>query len=144
MDERNVSKEAGRSVIEVDGEVCEFQCGSLCHPQAEEVYAMARDMMRRIGAEGYVPDTRDVLHDIAEADKETPLLYHSEKLAIAFGLLRTRPGDTMRITKNLRVCRDCHEATKFVSRVFEREIVVRDRNRFHHFKDGTCSCKDYW
>ena len=62
---------------------------------------MARDMMRRIGAEGYVPDTRDVLHDIAEEDKETPLLYHSEKLAIAFGLLRTRPGYTMRITKNL-------------------------------------------
>ncbi|CAL5043634.1 unnamed protein product [Urochloa decumbens] len=143
MDERNVTKEAGRSVIEVDGEVCEFQCGSLRHPQAEEVYAMANDMMRRIGAEGYVPDTRDVLHDLAE-EKETPLLYHSEKLAIAFGLLRTKPGDTMRITKNLRVCRDCHEATKFVSRVFEREIVVRDRNRFHHFKDGKCSCKDYW
>jgi len=102
MDERNVSKEAGRSAIEVDGEVCEFQCGSLCHPQAEEVYAMARDMMRRIGAEGYVPDTRDVLHDIAEADKETPLLYHSKKLAIAFGLLRTRPGYTMRITKSLQ------------------------------------------
>ncbi|KAK3128801.1 hypothetical protein QOZ80_6BG0466560 [Eleusine coracana subsp. coracana] len=144
MDERNVSKEAGRSVIEVDGEVCEFQCGSLHHPQAAEVYAMARDMMSRIGAEGYAPDTRDVLHDVAEEEKDAPLLYHSEKLAIAFGLLRTRPGDTIRITKNLRVCRDCHEATKFVSRVFEREIVVRDRNRFHHFKDGKCSCNDYW
>jgi hypothetical protein len=91
-----------------------------------------------------VPDTRDVLHAIAEEDKETPLFYHSEKLAIAFGLLHTRSGDTIRITKNLRVCRDCHEATKFVSRVFDREIVVRDRNRFHHFKDGLCSCKDYW
>ncbi|KAJ1258723.1 hypothetical protein BS78_10G097600 [Paspalum vaginatum] len=146
MDERNVSKEAGRSMIEVNGEIREFQCGGLCHPQpqVEEVYAMARDMMRRIGEEGYVPDTRDVLHDIAEEEKETPLLHHSEKLAIAFGLLHTRAGDTMRITKNLRVCRDCHEVTKFVSRVFEREIVVRDRNRFHHFKDGKCSCKDYW
>uniref|UniRef100_A0A0A9H8S5 DYW domain-containing protein n=1 Tax=Arundo donax TaxID=35708 RepID=A0A0A9H8S5_ARUDO len=144
MDERDVSKEAGLSVIEVDGEVCEFRCGGLCHPLAEEVYTMAKDMMRRIAAEGYVPDTRDVLHDIADEEKETPLLYHSEKLAIAFGLLCSRPGDTMRITKNLRVCRDCHEATKFVSRVFEREIVVRDRNRFHHFKDGKCSCKDYW
>lgn len=148
MDERNVSKEAGRSVIEVGGEVREFQCGGMCGRvqtmETEEVYAMARDMLRRIGAEGYVPDTRDVLHDVAEEEKETPLLYHSEKLAIAFGLLRTRPGDSMRITKNLRVCRDCHEVTKFVSRVFERDIVVRDRNRFHHFKDGKCSCKDYW
>lgn len=144
MDERNVSKEAGRSVIEVDDEICVFQCGSLCHPHAAEVFAMARDMMSRIGGAGYAPDTRDVLHDVAEEEKEAPLLYHSEKLAIAFGLLRTRPGETMRITKNLRVCRDCHEATKFVSCVFEREIVVRDRNRFHHFKDGKCSCNDYW
>lgn len=144
MDERNVSKEAGRSVIEIDGEVCEFQCGSLCHAQEKEIFAAVKDMMRKIRLEGYMPDTSDVLHDITEEEKEVPLQYHSEKLAIAFGLLRTRPGDTVRITKNLRVCRDCHEATKFISRVFEREIVVRDRNRFHHFKDGTCSCRDYW
>uniref|UniRef100_A0A0E0L9N5 DYW domain-containing protein n=1 Tax=Oryza punctata TaxID=4537 RepID=A0A0E0L9N5_ORYPU len=144
MDERNVSKEAGRSVIEVDGEACEFRCGSLCHPQAREIYAMAVDMVRRIRAEGYVPETGEALHDVAEEDKEATLLCHSEKLAIAFGLLRARPRETLRITKNLRVCRDCHEATKYVSRVFRREIVVRDRNRFHHFKDGMCSCKDYW
>uniref|UniRef100_J3MCP4 DYW domain-containing protein n=1 Tax=Oryza brachyantha TaxID=4533 RepID=J3MCP4_ORYBR len=144
MDERNVSKEAGRSVIEIDGEAREFRCGNLCHPQGEEIYAMAVDMVRRIRAEGYVPDTTEALHDVAEEDKEAALLHHSEKLAIAFGLLRARPRETLRITKNLRVCRDCHEATKIVSRVFDREIVVRDRNRFHHFKDGTCSCKDYW
>ncbi|KAM0914359.1 hypothetical protein ACQ4PT_011557 [Festuca glaucescens] len=144
MDKRNVSKEAGRSTIEIEGKDCEFQCGSLCHPQEKDIFAMAKDMMRKIRLEGYVADTSDVLHDITDEAKETSLLYHSEKLAIAFGLLHTRPGDTMRITKNLRVCRDCHEATKFISRVFEREIVVRDRNRFHHFKDGMCSCKDYW
>uniref|UniRef100_A0A0E0DZG8 DYW domain-containing protein n=1 Tax=Oryza meridionalis TaxID=40149 RepID=A0A0E0DZG8_9ORYZ len=144
MDERNVSKEAGRSVIEVDGEACEFRCGSLCHPQAREIYAMAVDMVSRIRAEGYVPDTGEALHDVGEEDKEAALLCHSEKLAIAFGLLRARPRETLRITKNLRVCRDCHEATKYVSHVFGREIVVRDRSRFHHFKDGMCSCKDYW
>ncbi|KAF0901736.1 hypothetical protein E2562_006202 [Oryza meyeriana var. granulata] len=144
MDERNVSKEAGRSLIEFDGEACEFRCGSLCHPLSSEIYAMAVDMVRRIKAEGYVADTGEALHDLTEEDKVTPLLYHSEKLAIAFGLLRARPRETLRITKNLRVCRDCHEATKYISRVFEREIVVRDRNRFHHFKDGMCSCKDYW
>ncbi|XP_037469708.1 pentatricopeptide repeat-containing protein At5g06540-like [Triticum dicoccoides] len=144
MDERNVSKEAGRSVIEIDSEVCEFQCGTLRHPEEKEIFGMAKDMMRKIGLEGYAPDTSDVLHDVAEEAKEASLLYHSEKLAIAFGLLRMRPGDTMRVTKNLRVCRDCHEATKLISRVFEREIVVRDRNRFHHFRDGACSCNDYW
>ncbi|KAM1353561.1 hypothetical protein COP2_034058 [Malus domestica] len=69
---------------------------------------------------------------------------HSEKLAIAFGLARTPEGTPLRIVKNLRVCRDCHSLTKFVSQAFDREIIVRDRVRFHHFKGGLCSCKDYW
>ncbi|CAN1141490.1 Pentatricopeptide repeat-containing protein OGR1, mitochondrial [Linum perenne] len=70
--------------------------------------------------------------------------YHSEKLAMAFGLLRTKPGETLLVWKNLRVCKDCHEVSKLISKVYEREIIVRDRYRFHHFKMGECSCKDYW
>ncbi|CAI0382053.1 unnamed protein product [Linum tenue] len=34
-----------------------------------------------------------------------------------------------------------HHSEKLVT---EREIVLRDANRFHHFKDGSCSCGDYW
>ncbi|CAM8984777.1 unnamed protein product [Rhodiola kirilowii] len=33
---------------------------------------------------------------------------------------------------------------KFMSKVIEREIILRDSNRFHHFRDGNCSCKGYW
>ncbi|RYQ83378.1 hypothetical protein Ahy_B10g102039 isoform C [Arachis hypogaea] len=46
--------------------------------------------------------------------------------------------------KNLRVCADCHMAIKLISKVYDREIVIRDRSRFHHFRGGSCSCKDYW
>ncbi|GAU15104.1 hypothetical protein TSUD_08420 [Trifolium subterraneum] len=84
---------------------------------------------------GYVPTTSQVLLDIDEEDKEDALYRHSEKLAIAFALLNTPPGTSIRIVKNLRVCEDCHSATKFISKVYNREIVVRDRNRFHHFKN---------
>ncbi|KAK9929336.1 hypothetical protein M0R45_026438 [Rubus argutus] len=72
------------------------------------------------------------------------LQFHSEKLALAFALLNTPPGSTIRIKKNIRVCGDCHSAVKYVSKVEGREIILRDINRFHHFRDGSCSCGDYW
>jgi hypothetical protein len=85
-----------------------------------------------------------VLHDLEEEEKESILCGHSEKLAIAFGLINTPPDTIIRITKNLRACGDCHNATKFISKIVGRSIIVRDTNRFHHFKDGVCSCGDYW
>ncbi|KAA8528906.1 hypothetical protein F0562_033606 [Nyssa sinensis] len=93
---------------------------------------------------GYSPDKEQVLLDIEEEEKEHALSVHSEKLAIAYGLLHLGPGEAVRIVKNLRVCRDCHYVTKLISRTYGREIIVRDRNRFHHFKDGGCSCLDFW
>ncbi|KAI4330147.1 hypothetical protein MLD38_028450 [Melastoma candidum] len=92
----------------------------------------------------YIPDTRYVLHDIDQEAKEQALLYHSERLAIAFGLISTPARTTLRIIKNLRICGDCHNAIKIMSRIVGRELIVRDNKRFHHFKDGNCSCNDYW
>ncbi len=93
---------------------------------------------------GFKPDTSFVLHDVEDEEKEEHLCYHSEKLAIGFGLIRTPPGTRIHVFKNLRVCGDCHNATKLISKLVGREIIVRDGNRFHHFKDGKCSCNDYW
>ncbi|CAA0807538.1 Pentatricopeptide repeat-containing protein [Striga hermonthica] len=92
----------------------------------------------------YVPDTRYVLHDIDQEAKEQALLYHSERLAIAYGLIETPARTPLRIIKNLRVCGDCHNFIKIMSRIVGRELIVRDNKRFHHFKDGKCSCNDYW
>ncbi|XP_059647784.1 pentatricopeptide repeat-containing protein At2g15690, mitochondrial [Cornus florida] len=94
--------------------------------------------------QGYVPDTRYVLHDIDQEAKEQALLYHSERLAIAYGLISTPARIPLRIIKNLRVCGDCHNAIKIMSKIVGRELIVRDNKRFHHFKDGKCSCGDYW
>ena len=144
MQDRGIHKEPGRSWIEVDNEIHRFVVGDTSHPEAKEIYAELNILTGKMKAEGYIPDTRLVLHNIDEEDKELALCSHSEKLAIAYGLLRTAPGDPIRIYKNLRVCSDCHTATKFISKVTGREIVARDANRFHHFKDGVCSCGDYW
>jgi len=83
---------------------------------------------------------------VADADrtKGATLRLHSERLAISFGLLNATHGAPIRILKNLRVCKDCHTISKLISKIYDVEIIVRDRIRFHHFKDGSCSCKDYW
>ncbi|KAI7987331.1 Pentatricopeptide repeat-containing protein [Camellia lanceoleosa] len=114
------------------------------HNQYKEIYEMVDEMGREMKRAGYLPTTSEVLLDIDEEDKEDALNRHSEKLAIAFALLKTPPGTPIRIVKNLRVCADCHSATKFISKIYNREIVVRDRNRFHHFSNAICSCKDFW
>ncbi|XP_047333715.1 pentatricopeptide repeat-containing protein At2g15690, mitochondrial-like [Impatiens glandulifera] len=93
---------------------------------------------------GYIPDTRYVLHDIDQEAKEQALMYHSERLAIAYGLISTPARTPLRIIKNLRICGDCHNAIKIMSKIVGRELIVRDNKRFHHFRDGECSCRDYW
>jgi pentatricopeptide repeat protein len=144
MWQRGVNKEPGCSWIELDGAMHRFMAGESAHPESAVVHAHMDALWERMRDQGYVPDTSCVLHDIEEGEKVAILRYHSEKLAIAFGLLRTPPGATIRVAKNLRVCNDCHEAAKFISKMVGREIVLRDVRRFHHFVNGTCSCGDYW
>ncbi|XP_059074204.1 putative pentatricopeptide repeat-containing protein At1g68930 [Cryptomeria japonica] len=144
MKDRNVRKNPGCSWIEVKNTVHSFVAGDRSHPQVEEIYEMLEILARQMKAAGYVPDTNFVLHDVEDEYKDNFLIYHSEKLALAFGLISIPHGIPIRIVKNLRVCGDCHTAIKFISKIAGREIIVRDAHRFHHFKDGLCSCGDYW
>ncbi|XP_057873036.2 pentatricopeptide repeat-containing protein At3g24000, mitochondrial-like [Cryptomeria japonica] len=144
MKDRGIKKIPGCSWIEGHKMVHAFCVGDRSHPQTQEIYAMLEKLALEMKAAGYCPDSRHLLNDVEEEEKELFLCHHSEKLAIAFGLLNTPLGTTIRIVKNLRVCTDCHTATKFISKIVARDIVVRDANRFHHFKQGQCSCGDYW
>ncbi|KAF8412158.1 hypothetical protein HHK36_000115 [Tetracentron sinense] len=135
----------GWSWIEIDDRVHRFVVGDRLHLDSEEIYTKLKEIIHRVILIGYVEQESLVpVPESADELLENPGLYHSEKLAIAFGLARTPEGSILRIVKNLRVCRDCHSFTKFISKAFDRKIIVRDRVRFHHFKDGLCSCKDYW
>ncbi|KAJ8749986.1 hypothetical protein K2173_013901 [Erythroxylum novogranatense] len=144
MDERKVKKEAAYSWIEVKNMTYSFLAGDVSHPMSAQIYAKLEELKMRLTDAGYQPDTNYVLFDIDEEHKEAILSQHSERLAIAFGLISTPQGCPLHIVKNLRVCGDCHTVIKLISEIEGREIVVRDSNRFHHFRGGLCSCADYW
>ncbi|XP_077227474.1 pentatricopeptide repeat (PPR) superfamily protein [Tasmannia lanceolata] len=137
-------KEPGRSWIKMDRMVHTFHVGDRFHPKRKEIFAKIKELYVKIKEAGYVPDLSCVLHDVDDEQKEKILLSHSEKLAIAFGMIGNPPGLLIRVVKNLRICVDCHNFAKLVSKVCGREISLRDSNRFHHVAGGVCSCGDYW
>ncbi|CAM6099771.1 unnamed protein product [Calypogeia fissa] len=141
---RGVKKQPGLTWIEVNNEVHSFKVDDQDHPQVTAIHEELKKLSAQMEAAGYVPDMSYVLHDVDDEEKVSRLSHHSEKLAIAFGLISTPPGTPLRIFKNLRVCGDCHTATKFMTKIVGRTIIVRDANRFHRFENGACSCGDYW
>lgn len=144
MKSKGILKEPGCSWIEMNGQVHTFMSEDRSHSWTTEIYSKIDEIMMFIKEAGYMPDMNFALHDMDKEGKELGLAYHSEKLAVAFGLLTTPPGAPIRVFKNLRVCGDCHTAMRYISRVYLRHIILRDSNCFHHFKEGKCSCDDYW
>lgn len=133
------------SWIEINGQIHRFLVNDRSKIDSEEIYCKLEDITHDAILAGYI---RDSATTVCDPDMDQPWerfgSCHSEKLAIAFGIARTGEGTCLRIVKNLRVCKDCHSFTKFVAKAYNREIIVRDRVRFHHFKNGLCTCKDYW
>lgn len=122
-------KDPGVSYVEHGGRVHAFFADDGSHPQAAEIHRLVAELEALVGTGG---------GDGGGAGR------HSERLAVAFGLMNSEPGEKMVVIKNLRVCDDCHGFLRRVSAVVGREIAVRDATRFHHFAGGECSCNDYW
>lgn len=138
-------KTPGVSNILIGGQVHEFMVGDTRHPQSAEIHALLHQLWQDMKEAGFSPKLSTVLHDMSDEEKDSHLCHHSEKLALAFGLLSTPPGTPLVITKNLRMCPDCHEATKFIAKLTSRKISVRDASSWHHFNPiGVCGCNDYW
>ncbi|XP_072991511.1 pentatricopeptide repeat-containing protein At1g74630 [Typha latifolia] len=144
MRNHGINKSPGWSSIEVDKIVYTFVASDELSAVVEEARENLAVIILRLRMEGYIPQVANVLHDIEEEEKHDTITRHSEKLAVAFGLARIGGQGVIRIMKNLRICGDCHTVMKLISKVYERELVVRDRSRFHSFKEGSCSCRDYW
>lgn len=143
-----VRKEPGLSWIEIGKKVHEFASGGQRHPQREFILNQLEILIRQLKEKGYVPETSFALYDTEEENKEEQLFHHSEKMALVFAIMNEGSlpygGNVIKIIKNIRICVDCHNFMKLVSDTFQKEIIVRDSNRFHHFKDARCSCNDYW
>ncbi|KAH9801566.1 pentatricopeptide repeat-containing protein [Citrus sinensis] len=144
MRDRGVKKVTGYSWLEVQNKVHTFSVGDTLHPEKDRIYAYLEELEFKLKQDGFVYSTKLVLHDVGEEEKEHMLRDHSEKLAVAYGILSIPAGRPIRVMKNLRVCEDCHNAIKHISKIVGRLIILRDNNRFHHFSGGSCSCGDYW
>ncbi|PIA62497.1 hypothetical protein AQUCO_00200484v1 [Aquilegia coerulea] len=154
MKAKGMKKVRGCSVMEADGEVHQFFVGKRSflanvvgrksHPRFKEIKVMLEEIARRLRLSGSATNTDPVLFNIDEEEKEAAMCKHSEMAAIAFGLISLEEGLPIRIVKNHRICGDSHEVIKIISKFYNREIIIRDRDKFHHFKNGECSCKDYW
>lgn len=148
MHRGRIRKQPGLSWIEIGNKIHEFTSGAPNHPERERIFTRLEGLVGQLKEKGYSPDTSLALHDVEEEQKEEQLYRHSEKLALIFALMNEgslNSGDgIIKIMKNIRICLDCHNFMKLASDIVQKEIVIRDSNRFHHFKDGVCSCDDYW
>jgi hypothetical protein len=135
--------EPGNSLswVEIGNRVHEFASGGRRHPKREVICKQLEELIGQLEKMVYAPKTSLALHDIEEEHKKETLYHHSEMLALAFSIMKEGglccDGGVIRINKNIRICVDCHNFMKLGD-------CVGDSNRFHHFKDGLCSCSDYW
>ncbi|KAI4383641.1 hypothetical protein MLD38_009453 [Melastoma candidum] len=127
------------SWIEHRNKVHVFGTGDTSHPLSGRIYRELEDLTRKIRDEGYSCDVDFSLHDVDE-EREHEIIGHSEMLAVSFGLISGKAGETIRVTKNHHICHSCHDALRAFSKILQREILVKDLNFFHHFRDGHCSC----
>nr|XP_043619357.1 pentatricopeptide repeat-containing protein At3g24000, mitochondrial [Erigeron canadensis] len=144
MEFSNIKKKPACSWINIKRKVSSFAIGDKSHPYSDKIYAKLDELRKKVKEAGYVPDLSFSLQDVDEEQKEDHLWKHSERLALAYGLMNTPEGSSLQIFKNLRVCGDCHLVFKFISNITRRKFILRDPFRFHHFSDGKCSCGDYW
>lgn len=145
MKRTGVHKEPGCSWVEIKDSTYVFYAGDLSCERGNEVLCLLKELERRMKERGYVGGSMGLVFvDVEPEVREEIVGLHSERLALAFGLMTIPKGITIRVMKNLRMCKDCHDAFKLISEIVERDFVVRDINRFHHFMDGSCSCRDFW
>lgn len=145
MKEKGLKKNPAYSWVETKkGVIHEFCAGETNHPEYAEIKKALDDLLNRLQAHGYQPNLNSAAYDLGIEERKRILMSHSEKLALAYALLSTDSGRTIKIMKNIRICEDCHVFMCGASQVAGREIVVRDNMRFHHFSNGKCSCGNFW
>jgi len=118
-----------------------FEAGDLSHPAIDAILSTWKDLTIRMEQSGYSP--RDI-EPYCNVEVDPFSCHHTEKIAACYGLISTNDNEPIRISKNFRMCMECHSSIKFISRDKNRQILVSDGCTYHHFRDGTCSCGDVW
>ncbi|CAN6918682.1 unnamed protein product [Brassica oleracea] len=121
-----------------------FRAGDISLPENREYYMALKSLKEHMVELGYVPESRLALHDVDQESRDENLFNHNERFAFVSSFLNTPARSEVLVRKNLRVCIDCHNALKLMSKIVGRRLISRDVKRYHHMEDGVCSCRDYW
>ncbi|CAF1169539.1 unnamed protein product [Adineta steineri] len=120
----NRIKEVGKKVqpglawTEKDGEIAQFTAHDQSHCLSKEIYAEAERISCGLTEHGHKSDSSWITRPLAETETiQSVLCSHSERLAIAFHFIQGRKPSFIQITENLRVCGDCHQATKLIAKI---------------------------
>ncbi|XP_052201358.1 putative pentatricopeptide repeat-containing protein At5g52630 [Diospyros lotus] len=140
MREEKIGKLKDWSWISLKDKVYSFKPNDLSRPQYERVDQLLGELLEKARGNGY--ESQGGL-DVTDEVSSSGSVHHSEKLAVAFGLLNAPAAMPIRVAKNISMCQDCHSFMKFISALTARQIIVRDSKRLHRFMGGRCSCGDF-
>ncbi|KAL6209198.1 hypothetical protein ACLB2K_020141 [Fragaria x ananassa] len=144
MKQKGLNKTIGCSFVESKCQPYRFINYDKSHVESNTIYDVLDIILRKIGEDKYVHNVTKFRPLDLKRKKENSPEHHSVRLAISYGLITTKLRHPVLVRKNTRICEDCHTAAKKVSEITKREIIVGDAKVFHHFRDGNCSCGDYW
>uniref|UniRef100_A0ACD5TPH7 Uncharacterized protein n=1 Tax=Avena sativa TaxID=4498 RepID=A0ACD5TPH7_AVESA len=141
MTEQGLHVERQCSWLYLGTSVDSFEAGDLSHPAFENILSTWKDVASRMEQSGYAPQDNEPYCNV-EVD---PLsCHHTERIAVCYGLISMCGHEPIRVSKNFRMCKECHSSIKFISRDKNREILISDGCTYHHFNYGSCSCGDMW
>ncbi|CAF1547942.1 unnamed protein product [Rotaria magnacalcarata] len=144
--ELGVKVKAGMSWTEINGELAQFTAHDHSHPRSAEIFAEFDRLAVELIQHGHTFDGSWITRPINNDETiQSVLCGHSEKLAIGLNLIQRPVPSIIQVTKNLRICGDCHSVTKLIAKIRQVDIIIRDANRVHHFfQNGQCSCQDHF
>ncbi|KAL3846175.1 hypothetical protein ACJIZ3_003578 [Penstemon smallii] len=122
---------------DVSSKVHGHTAGDKSQPDSKRIYALLAGLKEHM-KEGCLSYRFPTHHDVDEDTKEEQLMHHFERLTIAEGFLMSAARSKVGVLKNIATCGDCHAAFKIVSKIVGRQIIARDKNKFHYFENGSC------
>lgn len=144
MKDEKVGKLKDWSWISIRDKVHSFKPDDRLCPPGGEVDLLLSDLLEKARTIGYeAQGSLEVTDEVEEEKTTSKIIHHSEKLAVAYGLLNAPNAVPIRVIKSISMCRDCHGFIKLISVLTEREIIIRDSKRLHKFVNGQCSCGDF-
>eukprot|EP01124_Arcella_intermedia_P029726 TRINITY_DN6362_c0_g5_i1.p1 TRINITY_DN6362_c0_g5~~TRINITY_DN6362_c0_g5_i1.p1 ORF type:complete len:406 (-),score=74.33 TRINITY_DN6362_c0_g5_i1:91-1173(-) len=142
MKKNQIKKTPGKSWLVINGITHEFLAHESEHPEIHKINILSKKIVQNLQKHGYNPNISWVSKNISNDLKIKDLCEHSERYALVYALMNLPQDEPLIIFKNLRVCGDCHEFTKYFSFVYNKEIRLRDAAVWHIFKNGKCACND--